>query len=189
MKTSTKLLVTVALLFAASILFSQTRAVDPLILPQWHSSDPWNARCPGTPGNRANAGSHALALAKTMKYWAYPTSGTGSVSYVDDDYGNINSNFSQTINWDGMSNTLVFQTTQRFIFMCGASVYTDYELQNSSSTLTNVRSSLINFFSYDPAMQIRDRDEYTNFYWKAMIRAELDASRPVIYTATLASGR
>jgi len=189
MKTSTKLLILVALLITASNLFATLRSVDPLILPQWHSSDPWNGRCPGTAGNRANAGSHALALAKTMKYWAYPSSGTGNVSYVDDDYGDINSNFNPTINWDGMSNTLVFQTTQRYIFMCGASVFTDYEQQNSSSTLANVRTSLINYFSYDPAMQIRSRGEFTNFYWKAMIRAELDAARPVIYTVTLASGR
>jgi hypothetical protein len=190
MKAYPKLLFTFALLFAASILFSATyRSVDPLILPQWHSSDPWNARCPGNYANRANAGSHALALAKTLKYWAYPSLGTGSVSYVDDNYGTITSNFAPEINWSGMSNTLVFQATQRFIFMCGASVYTDYEPQNSSSTLSNVRNSLINFFSYDTSLQIRDRQEFTNFYWKAMIRQELDASRPVIYTATLLSGR
>jgi len=50
MKTSTKLLILVALLITASNLFATLRSVDPLILPQWHSSDPWNGRCPGTAG-------------------------------------------------------------------------------------------------------------------------------------------
>jgi len=173
---------------ATSLPAEQTRTVDPLILPVWHQDNPWNARCPGQGPNRANAGSHALALAKIMKYWAYPTYGTGSVSYVDDNFGPINQNFTSEIMWNNMSNTLVFQTTQRFIFMCGASIHTDYEYDFSSSSLTNVRNALINNFSYDDQMQYLNRSAYTNFYWKSAIRQELDAARPVIYMAVLANG-
>jgi hypothetical protein len=166
----------------------ETRSVDPLILPVWHQTDPWNGRCPGPANNRAHAGSHALALAKTMKYWAYPTYGTGSVSYVDDDYGPINQVFTNELAWNNMSNTLVFQTTLRYIFLCGAAVYTDYEQSYSTSSLVNIQSALTNFFLYDPAMQYRSRSENTNFYWKSMIRAELDAARPVIYAVEMSNG-
>ncbi|MDD4309432.1 MAG: C10 family peptidase, partial [Candidatus Cloacimonetes bacterium] len=184
-------------LFLSVILFAMcltvwaaepTRSVDPLILPEWHQTNPWNGRCPGTGPNRAHAGSHALALAKTMKYWAYPTYGTGSVSYVDDDYGPIFQNFTADINWSGMSNTLVFQTTLRFIYMVGASAYTNYEVDYSTSTLANVQSALINNFSYAGNIMFRNRTDFTNFYWKSMIREELDNARPVIYAVTVSSG-
>jgi len=175
----------IAVVAISTLFANEFRPVEPLIFPVWHQTSPWNGRCPGQGGNRAHAGSHALALAKTMKYWQYPNSGIGSVSYVDDNFGPINQDLSNTINWTGMSNTLVFQTTQRFIFLCGAAVYTDYEYAYSTSTLTNVRNALINNFNYDPGMQIRNRGDYTNFYWKSMIRQELDNARPVIYTAIL----
>jgi hypothetical protein len=123
-----------------------------------------------------------------MKYWAYPTYGTGSVSYVDDNYGNINANFSAEINWNGMSNTLVFNATTRFIANCGAAVYTDYEVDFSSSTINNIRNAMINHFSYDSGIMLRSRESVTNFYWKSLIRGELDLNRPVIYTITRANG-
>jgi len=183
------LVLTLLLLAFGSLAGQSLRTVNPLIQPQWHQTNPWNARCPGVGQNRAHAGSHALALAKTMKYWAYPTYGTGTVSYVDDDFGNLSQNLGVEINWDGMSNTLIFQTTQRFIYTCGLATYTNYEYDYSTSSLANVRSALINFYSYDDAIQQRDRDEYTNFYWKSLIRTELDNARPVIYAVTLANNR
>ncbi|MDZ4120968.1 MAG: C10 family peptidase, partial [Candidatus Cloacimonadaceae bacterium] len=164
------------------------RTVDPMIFPQWHQTNPWNGQCPGTGQNRAHAGSHALAMAKVMRYWAYPTYGTGSVSYVDDNYGPINQNFTSVINWSNMSNTLVFQTTLRYIFMIGASIYTNYEPTYSTSSLTNIRTALMLNFSYDTDIQLREREDYTNFYWKNLIRQELDNNRPVIYAATLSNG-
>ncbi|PKN78602.1 MAG: hypothetical protein CVU48_07915, partial [Candidatus Cloacimonetes bacterium HGW-Cloacimonetes-1] len=177
------------LVLCVSFLNAQTsRLVSPLVQSQWHQTDPWNRYCPGTVQNRASAGSHALALAKTMKYWAYPTYGTGSVSYVDDNYGNINANFSAEINWNGMSNTLVFNATTRFIANCGAAVYTDYEVDFSSSTINNIRNAMINHFSYDSGIMLRSRESVTNFYWKSLIRGELDLNRPVIYTITRANG-
>lgn len=180
----------ILLLIVGSQLFADDdRITSPLIMPEWHQTTPWNARCPGQGQNRAHAGSHALALAKTMKYWAYPNQGEGSVSYTDDDFGQLTQNFAQDINWGGMSNTLVFQTTQRFIYMCGVAAYTDYEYDFSSSSLTNVRNAMINHFRYDSAMQILQRSEYTNFVWKNLLRSELDAHRVVIYSAELSSGR
>ncbi|MDZ4181893.1 MAG: C10 family peptidase, partial [Candidatus Cloacimonadaceae bacterium] len=177
-----------AMLCLGNVFANVTRTVDPLIMPQWHQTDPWNGRCPGTGANRAHAGSHALALAKVMKYWAYPTYGTGSVSYIDDDYGAINQSFTGVLNWNGMSNTLIFQTTLRFIFLAGASVFTNYEVAYSTSSLTNVQNSLLNYFNYSTDIQYRNRSAYTNFYWKSLIRQELDAARPVIYSAVLSNG-
>ena len=190
MKIAKLLIVSLMLLMGiSSLLADLPRTVDALILPQWHQTNPWNARCPGQgPNNRANAGSHALALAKTMKYWAYPTYGTGSVSYTDDDFGPLTQNFTSEIMWDNMSNTLVFQTTQRFIYYCGVAVYTNYEYDFSTSSLANIQSAMINHFSYDSTMQYRNRADFTNFYWKSLIRTELDAARPVIYAAVLANG-
>ena len=122
-------------IFMSSLLFANAqRHSNPLIIPIWHQTDPWNARCPGVGQTRAHAGSHALAMAKTMKYWSYPNQGLGSVNYVDDDFGAIAVSFTPEINWGGMSNTLVFQTTQRFIYTCGAAALTNYEYEYSTSS-------------------------------------------------------
>ncbi|MDD3097391.1 MAG: C10 family peptidase, partial [Candidatus Cloacimonetes bacterium] len=183
------LLVAILLMCSNLLLANAERITSPLIMPVWHQTSPWNARCPGQGQNRAHAGSHALALAKTMKYWAYPNQGEGSVSYTDDDFGVLTQSFGQEINWGGMSNTLVFQTTQRFIYTCGLAAYTDYEYDFSSSSLQNVRSALINHFRYDSSMQILQRQDYGNFQWKNILRDELDNRRVVIYAATMADAR
>ncbi len=159
-----------------------------MIMPEWHQTAPWNRYCPGQGQNRAHAGSHALAMAKTMKYWAYPYSGTGSVSYVDDDFGTINYNFDSVINWGGMSNTQVFATTQRFIAACGAAALTDYEMDYSNSSLLNVRTALIQYFSYDDLMNIASRSSYSLSAWENVIRHEIDNQRPVIYSVTRSDG-
>lgn len=190
MRNTIRFLLFIIILAGHAQLFAfSSRAIDPLILPTWHQDSPWNARCPGEGQNRANAGSHALALAKIMKYWEYPTHGLGSVSYDDDDYGQISQDFSGEINWSGMSNSMVLLTTQRYIFMCGASVYTDYEVQNSSSTLLGILNSLETYFQYDPGMQIMNKEQNSATFWIETLHTELNASRPVVYTITLDNGR
>jgi len=190
MRVKLRLLICLFVLAIYAQLYSYSnRAINPLIPATWHQDDPWNARCPGEGQNRANAGSHALALAKLMKYWEYPANGTGNVSYYDDNFGQISQDFTSDILWSNMSNTLVFSTTQRFIFMCGASVNTDYEYQNSSSTLNSIQTSLVTYFHYDPGIQTYTKDEFSDSSWSEMIHTELSLNRPIIYSITLSSGR
>lgn len=181
----------ILLVFLLAIGFADLTAQNtaiPLILPEWHQTAPWNRFCPGQGQNRAHAGSHALAMAKTMKYWAHPSFGVGSVSYVDDDFGTISENFNVEINWGGMSNTLVFATTQRFIATCGIASLTNYEYDYSTSSLLNVKHALINHFVYDDNMQIVNRENYSAAGWAAIIRQELDNRRPVIYSISNSQG-
>jgi hypothetical protein len=173
--------------FGITGLLAQTSAT-PLIHPEWHQTAPWNRFCPGQGQNRAHAGSHALAMAKTMKYWAYPSRGVGQVSYVDDNFGTLTQNFDAGIDWGGMSNTQVFATTQRFIASSGIAVYTDYAYDYSTSSLLNVKNALVNNFIYDEAMQIVSRADYGSTAWQNIIRFELDNRRPVIYSISTTEG-
>ena len=75
-------------------------AVGPLISTTWNQSAPYNNLCPGTGSNKAYVGCVATAMAQLMKYYNWPTTGTGSNSYVCNDgtynYGTLSANFGAT---------------------------------------------------------------------------------------------
>ena len=72
-------------------------AVSPLISTTWDQSAPYNNLCPGAGTNKALVGCVAIAMAQLMKYYNWPTTGTGSYSYVCNDgtynYGMLSAYF------------------------------------------------------------------------------------------------
>ena len=59
--------------------------VCPLISTTWNQDAPFNNLCPGTGTNKTIVGCVATAMAQLMKYYNWPTTGTGSYSYLCND--------------------------------------------------------------------------------------------------------
>ena len=185
------------------------RAVSALISTKWDQGVPYNNLCPQdnsagySYGNRTVTGCVATAMAQVMKYWNYPTKGTGSHSYSHSSYGTLSANFGNTTyDWSNMPNTLSSYSTSAqktavatLMYHCGVAVEMNYDIaQNGGSGAYSIsysgyfdycaENALKNFFGYKSTIRGLVRSSYTDTYWKNLIKTELDASRPVIYSGS-----
>ena len=164
-------------------------SVTPLCVTKWDQSSPYSNLVPsGTP-----TGCVATCMAQIMKKWNWPVTGTGSHSYqpLNAAYPVQTVNFgTTTYDWANMTNTYSGSSTAAaktavatLMKSTGVSVNMDYEPAGSGASGYSVGPALINYFNYQPSAQIKDRASFaTDALWMALIKAELDAGRPVSMT-------
>lgn len=174
------------------------QAVNPLCQTQWNQAPYENAQCPydNNYGERTVTGCVATAMAQIMKFWNYPTQGTGFHSYNDQNYGSQSANFgSTTYNWAGMTNTLNGNNSSvaTLMYHCGVSVDMHYGVAQTGGSSAYVVASMSpvqacaeysykTYFGYDPAtLQGVVRNNYSDASWINLLKGEMDAGRPVQY--------
>ncbi|HNQ67845.1 MAG TPA: C10 family peptidase [Bacteroidales bacterium] len=178
----------------------ESMAVNPLIQTKWSQSPYVNAMCPYD----ANAGSYndyhcvtgcpATAMAQIMKYWNYPTMGVGFHSYNHNDYGTLSANFaSTTYNWSSMPNTVssANSAVATIMYHCGVAVEMGYGPTVSGSYVIISGSptpeqcseyAFKTYFGYNSTtIQGLKRSSYSDTNWKNILKAELNAGRPIQY--------
>lgn len=170
--------------------FSATRgAVAPLLTTTWDQGCYYNQLCPSdasatTICEHAYTGCVATTMAQIMKYWNYPSQGSGSHTYTDPTYGSLTADFgSTTFNWANMPNSVVDTNIDvaTLMYECGVSVDMTYGADGSGAYSGEVPAALINYFSYSPTAEIKFLSSFTTDNWILMIKSELDAHRPVYY--------
>ena len=114
-----------------------TTAVSALLTTKWDQGSPYNTFCPydASVGKRTYTGCVATAMAQIMKYWNYPTTGSGSSSYTCS-YGTLSANYGNTIyKWGSMANTPSSSDTNvaRLMYHCGVAVEMDYGTDGSGA--------------------------------------------------------
>lgn len=164
------------------------RTVEPLVKTKWDQSNPYNGNCPGG----CVTGCSATAMAQVMKYWEFPNRGIGSHSYVHPDYGTLSANFGvTTYDWDHMPlspNALTVSDVERqalgtLLYHCGVSMDMNYGPDESAGDMTKMVSTMSNYFGYAPTLQWLYQRNYSEDDWKSMLKAELNASRPMCYAS------
>lgn len=166
-----------------------TNAVSPLVQTTWNQSPYYNAQCPGG----SVTGCVATAMCQIMKYWDYPATGSGFHSYNEDNYGTLSANFgSTTYNWASMPNNVSSSNSAvaTLMYHVGVSVDMDYSPQVSGAFVISAQSpvqhcseyALKTYFGYKTSMQGLARSNYSESQWTSMLRTELDAGRPILYT-------
>ncbi len=177
-------------------------SVAPLISTRWNQSPYYNNLCPfdNTNGERTVTGCVATAMAQVMKYWNYPTTGSGFHSYNHSAYGTLSANFgSTTYNWANMPTQLTSSSspTQEnavatLMYHCGVSVDMDYDVASNGGSGAYVISSKSNvthcteyalktYFGYKSTLQGVEKSYYNNSNWINLLKTELDAGRPMVY--------
>lgn len=172
-------------------------AVTPLCATKWNQSPYENAFSPfdNQYNEKCVTGCVATAMAQIMKFWNYPTQGTGFHSYNEQSYGTLSANFgSTTYEWGSMPNTLtsVNNAVSTLMFHCGVAVEMDYgpgQTGGSAAYVVNAASPIQHcseyayktYFGYDPTLQGLLRANYSEANWVGLLKAELDASRPLQY--------
>lgn len=166
-------------------------SLDPLIKTHWNQDYPFNDLCPMLDSEtRAYTGCVATAMAQVMKYHEWPEQGTGSHTYTDPYCGQtLSANFGETTyRWDLMPNDYdgtwtaeQIKAVATLMAHCGVAVDMQYMPDGSGAYSGDVPGALVNYFGYAKDIIHRDRDYYTQNEWIEMMKAELDASRPVYY--------
>lgn len=170
-----------------------TTAVSPLLSTTWDQGSPYNAQCPGATFNRAPTGCVATAMAQVMKYWAYPSKGIGSHSYVATYYNQtLSANFGNTTYaWSSMPNNVTSSNSAvaTLMFHCGVAVEMGYEPNGSGAQTIapyegypSAETALFKYFGYSKSLHGEKKSSYTDSEWWNMVKADLDAGRPVIYS-------
>ncbi|MCX6294709.1 MAG: C10 family peptidase [Bacteroidetes bacterium] len=160
-------------------------AVAAMCATTWDQTTPYNNLCPsGTP-----TGCVATGMAQIMKKWGYPTMGVGSHSYIHATYGTQTANFgATTYAWASMVNSYAVTTTAAqktavatLMYHCGVSINMNYAPAGSGAYNTDVPGALINYFSYQPSAEAKNRSMFpTDASWDALIKAEMDQGRPCL---------
>ena len=173
--------------------------VSPLILTKWNQSPYYNDMCPmDTKQNaRTVVGCVATAMAQVLKYWEYPVVGNGSHSYSHA-FGEQVANFDNTTyDWANMPLELTATSTDvqkaavaQLMYHCGVSVEMDYGVSSSGAFTISSKSNSTHcaeyafreYWGYKPTLQGLQKSKYSDTDWKQMLKDELKAGRPVIYS-------
>ena len=158
---------------------TETDGAGPFLTTTWNQSPYYNAQCPGG----SVSGCAATAMAQVMKYWNYPSQGAGFHFYQEDNYGVLYANYgATTYNWASMPNSLQNNNPEvaKLMYHCGVAINMNYSPQGSGADPDLIPNALIDYFKYDPGIQIINKDGYPGD-WAQTLKNELDASRPVLY--------
>ncbi|MDE5786588.1 MAG: C10 family peptidase, partial [Duncaniella sp.] len=148
-----------------------------LATPAWSQEGPFNSMIPGQP----LVGCVGTAMATVMKYHNFPESGTGSFGGVD---------FNVNYDWDSMRNDnyrsgytqAEGDAVATLMYHASKSIDTQYAMSGSSAYEVRVPGALSTYFGYDPGVSYKKRaDVATQQEWDNIVKAEIDANRPVIY--------
>jgi len=177
-------------------------AVNPLVTTRWDQDPYYNNLCPYNYfyGQRTVTGCVATAMAQVVKYYNHPAIGTGSHSYSTSSYGSLYANFGAThYDWSNMpveltasSSSTQVNAVATLMYHMGVSVEMDYGVGATGGSGAYVISSYTNgehcaeyalkhYFGYKSTAHGEMKDDYSASTWKSMVRAELDARRPLIY--------
>lgn len=170
--------------------------VDPLLKTKWNQSPYYNDKCPydSNAGERAVTGCVATAMAQVMKYWDYPSRGTGYHSYFSDVYGIQAANFGATsYAWGSMPNVVSSRNdaVATLMYHCGVSVDMKYGIGargGSAAQTLDVADALKLFFGYAQSTKGIARKDYSDVTWEQLLKNELDAGRPIQYAGTGSGG-
>lgn len=170
-------------------------SVGPLLSTQWNQGKYFNEMAPVDPSSSAGnghvwIGCVATSMAQIMKYQAYPVSGTGSHSYVHSSYGTQSADFENTVyDWASMPNKpgTILEEVDRISYHCAVSVDMDFGPSGSGAYLDDCESALETFFKYNTTAFGSEKSRWDDEEWKQLIRSDIDAGRPIIYSGYNAS--
>lgn len=174
-------------------------AVSPLLSTTWDQDTYYNTNCPSAssgPGGHVYAGCVATAMSQVMKFWNYPTQGSGSHSYshtvangYSNNYGTLSANFgTTTYGWSNMPNSLSSSSTAtqkaavaQLIYHCGVSVDMDYDVSGSAASTADCEYALKTYFNYNSSADYKSKSSYTTSSWNTLIKNDIDNGYPIIY--------
>lgn len=172
-----------------------TPVVGPLVSSKWGQGNPYNSYCPNdSKGKLSITGCVATAMAQIMYYWKNNTDCDRGV-HTNGHYPECTVDFSQSVyDWNSMRNAYSGSYTQiqakavaKLMYDCGVAI--DMEYSSSSSSAYSGKAQLVMpaYFGFSTDMKGVSRNSYYGD-WDAMLKKELDAGRPILYSGQGSGG-
>ncbi len=182
--------------------FNATSGVEPLIKTTWGQEMPYYLQCPLENGEYCVVGCVATAMAQVMYYWKFPTSSAAISGYGGGWWGGMTvpalpaTTFDYSLmlpsycHWDYDLGELIQDTytdeqaqeVAKLGRYCGQAVEMDYSPEGSGA-YTSDQLAAMKSFGYSSSAQLKSKYGNTT-QWETMIRTELDAGRPILYSAS-----
>lgn len=170
--------------------------VDPLLGDnRWNQTKYYNDLCPADAtgnsayGGHAAVGCGAIVMGQVMRYWQFPTTGTGSHSYSSN-YGTLSANFgATTYDYANMPDRLTAAShpdscvlaVATLLYHCGVAVNMNYGPSASSCNSNKIVSALPNYFRYPATVRYIERGSLSLATWLNYLKSELDERAPFMY--------
>ena len=155
---------------------------------KWNQNEPFNKYTP----NHYPVGCVATAGAIVMKHHGYPAKGTGSHSYTWNGK-TLSASFEHDYDWANMptkytvGNDEAFDGVARLMSDLGVAVEMQYAKNGSGAYIGDMISALQTYFGYSKLTYLASIDDMEAEAWNAKLRGEIDANRPILYSASDAS--
>ena len=157
----------------------------------WGQREPYNNLCPVIPGTdkRAVTGCVATSMAQIMNYYDWPAQGKGFKTYVSGKHNQRQSvDFSKaTYDWTKILDVYNEYTGDEektaiatLLYHCGVAAGMNYSYESGAGQHV-AALGMVEYFDYDPGMQLLERYYYTTDEWLNMLVTELNEARPIFY--------
>lgn len=164
-------------------------AIAPLCATKWNQDAPYNAKCPLISGKATMTGCVATACAQVMKYFNYPESGTGTITYTDNGTKRTLTLTGIKFNWSNMLDDYsgTYNATQRdavayLMQACGYAANMNYGTSSSGAQSAQMLVGAKQYFNYNTKAFQALRDNYTQAAWNDMIYNNIKIVGPVYYS-------
>ena len=174
-------------------------AIEPMVKTKWNQDEPYNLMCPTDPrGTYCYTGCVATAMAQVMKYFEYPETGNGFISYsftLNNTPIQLMMDLSDTpFDWKNMLDTYGRGNYSKeegnavayLMKACGYSVEMNYGTDASGAIGNLISGALSTYFGYDKSARYVSRLPYSDAQWSDLIYENLRNVGPVIYNGTSA---
>ncbi len=167
-------------------------SVDPLISVNWNQTGKYRQYCPtGTAGD-ALVGCVAVGMGQAMSVYQHPERPTGSHSYTSSNYGYLSIDYDAEDPYDWSYILSCEDDTKecaRLLYHLGVSVDMDYGPDGSGVVyMGTVIRALKENFGYSNKVTNVAMDDYTTAEWIELLKTELSAGHPLIYSGYSSSG-
>ena len=170
-------------------------AISPLLKTNWDQNSPFNLLTPVVDGVQSPSGCVATSQAQFMKYFNYPSKGTGNLSYVMNGT-TLSMNLDEVVfEWDKMLDVYGADATEeqkeavaKLMQACGYAVKSDYKAYETSASVYLWYSSLVQNFGYAPSSRLISRIYFNNEDWDNAVYQSLAHGEPVLYSGLGSSG-
>lgn len=163
---------------------SAASSVEPLLTSQWNQNSPYNNMLNGN-----MTGCVATGTAQVMRFWKYPTRGTGSHTaahspYFSADFGATTYDWKNMLDKYGTGWEEKAEVDAVATLMLHLGVATDMQWGKDQSATTNAyaAAALIKFFGYNKYLYIENRDQMSLGAWKALLIDQLQTGHPLCYS-------
>jgi hypothetical protein len=154
----------------------------------WSQGDPYNRYCPVIDGKRCVTGCVATAIGIIMNYHRWPEHGSGELPSYSYSYNGVENtveghSLGHSYDWEAMNRKEGRDDDQiaRLLYDVGVMVKMSYT-PSASGAGTSYVKRLSEYFGYDKDIRGYERSFCLDEQWEQLIRDEIDARRPVLYS-------